>query len=47
MLSVALVADSDSDNLGPPIPYEPLGSGIKDWLATDNLGSSTIYLARD
>lgn len=44
MLSIALVADSDGNNLRPPIPYEPLGSGVEDGLATDNLGSSTVYL---
>ncbi len=44
MLPVTLISDGDCDDGGPPIPHKPFGSSIKDRLATDNLGSSAVYL---
>ena len=44
MLSVALVTDSDGNNSRPPISHKSLGPSIEDRLATDNLGSSAVYL---
>lgn len=44
MLPVTLVTDGDCNDRRPPIPHKSLGPSIKDWLAADNFGSSTIYL---
>ena len=44
MLPVALVTDGDCNDRRPPIPHKSLGPSIKDGLATDDLGPSTVYL---
>ena len=44
MLPVALVTNGDCNDGRPPIPHKSLGTSIEDWLATDNLGSSAVYL---
>ena len=44
MLSMALITNCDCDDPRPPIPHESFCSSIENGLATDDLGSSAIYL---